>query len=149
MTTKYNLKPLPQQENRYFIEVIQNRLTKLNNLVAEQRSAKTITFYERYQRSIEKYLAWFRVNNVIVDLNIDKQYVLIEIREEQEEDVFTGDKIAEKALELLADEHLGRPARDAYNMVLRIVAEIGPSNEGLTNCYVKEAVESLQKLGYI
>lgn len=59
------------------------------------------------------------------------------------------DQIAAKAQELLANPHLGRPARDAYEMVLRIVEENGPDNGGLTNCYVREVVEALQKLGYV
>lgn len=137
-----------QQENHYFYDTIQNRLTKINALIDEQRSAKTVSLYDMYQRSIEAYLAWFRDNNVIVDMNINKRYVLVEVREEQEED-YTGDRIAVKALEVLGDRDLGRPARDVYNMVLSFVVENGPGNAGITNCYVKEVVEALQKLEYI
>lgn len=137
-------------ENQYFIGTVQNRLKKLNSLIEEQRNTKTITLYEKHQRSIEEYLAWFRVNNVLVDLNINKQYVLVEIREEQDgNNDFSGDKIAEKALELLDNKEISRPAKDAYNMVLRIVVEHGPGNAGLTNLYVREVVEALQKLEYV
>jgi hypothetical protein len=59
------------------------------------------------------------------------------------------DRIAEKAQSLLANEHLSRPARDAYEMIMRIVEEHGPGNGGLTNCYVKEVVQALIKLNYV
>ena len=123
-------------KNQDFHIIAQNSLKKINSFVDEQRKAKTIALYDKYQRSIEEYLAWFRANNVVG------------IREEQEND-FSGDKIGQKVLELLSDEDLGRPARDAYNMVLSIVVEHGPGNAGLTNLYVREVVEALQKLGYM
>jgi hypothetical protein len=86
MSTKRNIKPLPQQQEQYFYEVVQSRLTKINSLIVEQRSATTAELYEMYRASIDKYCDWFHGNNVIITVDSEKQqYVLVEIKKEQGE----------------------------------------------------------------